>query len=285
MRKGLVPFIVLTLLASCKTEGVKKDPGKEKEMEKLVNSEKQEDQTNLLDETGEPVDFKELDGGITIKWFKHGEGDEIGYGDMLAVDYKVELNNGEVIDGNHLLRKESVPFMVGFNMQTKGWDIALKEMKVGDHAEIFIPSKLARGEKEVKGLFPPNSDNVLKIRVLNKIQPDRERDGNKVWLFEENPANKLKFGETNEIEFHTMGFTPSNPVFVNTFMTNQPFSMKLEDQGVVPGLKKALINAKRADRIWVYVPSAEAYGSKGYQDLVKPNEDVLYNVLVVDVHK
>jgi FKBP-type peptidyl-prolyl cis-trans isomerase len=51
----------------------------------------------------------------------------------------------------------------------------------------------------------------------------------------------------------------------------------------VPGLKKALINCKKFDRLFIVVPPEEAYGSKGYLDLVKPNETVFYNVLVVDV--
>ena len=57
-----------------------------------------------------------------------------------------------------------MPFMVGFNMQTKGWDIALRQLKVGDFAEIIIPSELARGSKGIEGLIPPNADNILKIR-------------------------------------------------------------------------------------------------------------------------
>ena len=35
--------------------------------------------------------------------------------------------------------------------------------------------------------------------------------------------------------------------------------------------------------MFVFVPSSEAYKSKGYLDVVKPNEDLLYNVLVLNV--
>ena len=156
-------------------------------------------------------------------------------------------------------------------------------MKVGDRAEIYLPAAFARGEQEVKGLFPPNSDNYITIRIVERAKPSRVIDGNKVWLFEENTKNKKLFDEGKEIEFHTMAFTPSSSLYLNTFRDNQPFNMKLEDYGLVPGLKKSLINAKKADRMWVYVPSSEAYGSKGYHDLVKPNEAILYNIYVMDV--
>lgn len=283
MKKNIgIISLVLFSLAACDTEGVKKEPKKD-QIKELKKPKEQE--AEMLEKPGKLLDEKELAQGLKIKWYKHGEGEDLSYGDMVAVDYKVLLTNGEIIDGNHLLKKESLPFMIGFGMQTRGWDLALEEMKVGDHVEIFIPSKLARGEQAVEGLFPANSDNILKIRVLKKMKPDRQRDGNKVWIFEENPQNKTKFNEKNTVKFHCMAFTPSNPIFVNTWRTNAPITMKLEDNGIVPGLKKALINAKKADRMWVYVPSAEAYKNKGYQDLVKPNEDLLYNVFVLDVRQ
>jgi len=70
---------------------------------------------------------------------------------------------------------------------------------------------------------------------------------------------------------------------VNIYRNNQPFSVIFGEPGLVPGLKKALINAKKSDRMFILIPSSEAYGSKGYLDLVKPNEDLLYNVLVMNV--
>jgi hypothetical protein len=33
------------------------------------------------------------------------------------------------------------------------------------------------------------------------------------------------------------------------------------------------------------VPAADAYGDKGYIDIVKPNEDLFYNIFVMDVLK
>jgi FKBP-type peptidyl-prolyl cis-trans isomerase len=74
-------------------------------------------------------------------------------------------------------------------------------------------------------------------------------------------------------------------MFVNTYRNNEPFRYKLTDHGLVPGLRNALINAKKSDRMFILVPSSEAYGSAGYLDFVKPNEDLFYNVLVMDVSK
>lgn len=268
------------LLLSCETSGVKKN-----EVKTEPKKEKEESYKSELDEEKAVKNEKKMDNGIIIRWFDHGSGERIKNGDLVEIDYKVLLKDRTVVDGNHLLKMESMPFMVGFNMQTKGWDIALKELKVGDFAEIIIPSDLARGSKGIKGLIPPNADNILKIKILKNKKPTREIDGNKVWVFEENEKNKLLFDEGKQIEFHCMTSTESNPFYINTYRLNEPFKLKLEDSGVVPGLKKALINAKKSDRMFVLVPSSEAYGTKGYLDIVKPNEDLFYNILVMDVTK
>lgn len=277
MKKYLIP-ITIVFISACSVDGVKEEPVIEKST--VVSEDHVE---SVLDSEQNVADSKKLKNGISIKWFEHGSGDQLNNGDCIEIDYKVQLEDGKVVDGNHLLKKESMPFVIGFGMQTEGWDIALQEMKVGDFAEIFIPSGLARGEKGIKDLIPPNADNVLRIRILKNVKPTREVDGNKVWLFEENQANKDVFGENKEIEFHCMVSTKSHPRYVNTFAENNPFKLRLEDNGLVPGLKKALINAKKSDRMFILVPSSEAYGSKGYQDVVKPGEDILYNVLVMDV--
>lgn len=273
---GVLAFFALN---SCDTSGVDdKDKSPDKTQAAV-------DKISKLDQNLTVRDTLKMDNGIAIRWFEHGSGEALVRGSVYYVDFKVYLDNGDIVDGNHLLKKDSIPFPMGFQMQGKGWDMALAELKVGDHVEIFLPSKWARGDKEIKGLIPANSNNTIKIRVLNKMKPTRVVDGNKVWVFEENKANKLRFDDQERISFHTMISTPSNPRYVNTFEKNQPFDLSLEDYGTIPGLKKALINAKSSDRMLIYVPSREAYGGKGYLDVVKPNEDLLYNLMVMDVVK
>ncbi|MBL1281580.1 MAG: FKBP-type peptidyl-prolyl cis-trans isomerase [Fluviicola sp.] len=282
--KLITTILLIFTLLSCDTTGVKKNTADNpsKDDASLV---KEEVKANVLDQPAVVIDKEELGNGVIIKWIEHGKGELVKKGDMVQIDYKVFLEDNDVVDGNHLIGKESIPFMVGFQMQTKGWDIALQKLKVGDYAEVFIPSELARGEKGIKDVIPPNADNILKIRIIEKVKPTREVDGNKVWVFEENASNKLLFGEKTEIEFHSMVSTPSNPLYVNTYRGGAPFKLRLNDSGTVPGLKKALINAKKADRMFILIPSTEGYGNRGYQKLVKPNEDLFYNIFVMDVVK
>jgi FKBP-type peptidyl-prolyl cis-trans isomerase len=268
---------IVLIFTACDTSGVKENAQKE--------GAKKKSSVNILDRDHKVIAKRKLADGLSIEWYEQGKGETLNDGDLVLIDYKVKLKDGSVVDGNHLLKKTSLPFLIGFGLQTKGWDIALKEMKVGDFARVLIPSDLARGDKGIEGLIPPNADNLLFIRILKKVNPNKIVDGTKVWLLEENKDNKLKFNEKTQIVFHGMASSPTSSMYVNTFRTNQPFTFKLADHGLVPGLRKALINAKKSDRLYVVVPAAEAYGSAGYLDLVKPNESVFYNILVMDVTK
>jgi FKBP-type peptidyl-prolyl cis-trans isomerase len=252
---------------------------------KSNEGDKAEKKLPIKSETRNPVGSSDsliMDNGLKIHWLTRGAGDSVKYGDCVDIDYKVFLEGGKLVEGNHLLKK-TFPFLVGFQMQTLGWDIAMKKLRVGDEVEVFIPSKLARGEKGIEGMIPPNSSNIVYLKIVEKRKPTRMVDGVKVWVFEKNTKNKVKFNRENTIIFHTMTGSPSNPRYFNSFRENQPFTMQMKDAGSVPGLKKALNNAKKADRMYVYIPSAEAYGSKGYLDVVKSNEDLFYNIYVMDV--
>jgi FKBP-type peptidyl-prolyl cis-trans isomerase len=202
---------------------------------------------------------------------------------MVNIEYEVKLNDGKIVDGNKLIKKKSLPFLIGFKLQTLGWDLAFRELKVGDKVRILIPSKLARGDDGIKGLIPPNSDNWLFVNVLSIKKPSRVVDGTRIWLLEENRDNKLKFKDKNSILFHAIASTPSVSEFVNTFRMNKPFEFSLDDHGLVPGLRKALINSKKFDRLFIVVPPKEAYGKQGYLNFVKSDESIFYNVLVMDV--
>jgi FKBP-type peptidyl-prolyl cis-trans isomerase len=233
----------------------------------------------------EVVDQKKFANGIVISWFKRGSGKMLKTGDMVNIAYEVRLKDGSIVDGNKLANKRMLPFLVGYNLQTPGWDLAFKELKIGDEVRIILPSKLARGEKGIKGLIPPNAVNIINIKILSERIPTRIVDGTKVWLLEENKSNKLKFSDECVVSFHAIASTPSQYEFVNTFRTGKPFDFQLGDYGLVPGLRKALINAKKFDRLFIVVPSEEAYGKQGFHSLVKPDESVFYNVLVMDVAK
>jgi FKBP-type peptidyl-prolyl cis-trans isomerase len=276
MKKAILICISVLSLLACKS-----DPAVDAKNNKPIKEAKNT-MKPLTDKS--KLDSLSLDNGLKIHWLKRGSGDKLQLGDCINIAYKVFLDDGKLIEGNHKLNKPFVPFVVGFGMQTKGWDLALNELKVGDEVEVFVPSKLARGEKGIEGMIPPNSNNILYLKVIEKRKPTREIDGNKVYVFEENQANKVKFNRENTIAFYSMTSSESTPFYFNSFREGRPFEMKMKDAGIVPGLKKSLNNAKKADRMYVVVPPTEAYGDKGYMNFVGPNEHLLFNIYVDTVY-
>lgn len=278
-------LIASLVLVACDTQGIKKDkPALEAEQKKDRSSKVviAKDAVESLKPKKVIAEYADKQ-GMKIHWFEQGEGAFLKAGEVVKLNYDVRLEDGTLVDGNQLLNRDWLPFLIGYGMQTKGWDLAFEKLKVGDFVEIILPSNLARGEKGVKGLIPPNATNILHIRVLDRISPTRVIDGTKVWLLEENETEQLKATETSTVDFHYMVSTPSNPKYDISYRRNQPFSMQFSDFGIVKGLKKAMLNAKRSDKIWILVPASEAYGEKGLVDLVKPGESLFYDIFVMDV--
>ena len=135
-----------------------------------------EDTVNIslleVEDEFEYVYTTELKSGVKIKWIERNTGAKIRSDEMLLLEYRLSLPDGRIIDGNNKMKMPYVPFVVGYNMQQKGWDLALKEMCVGDVAKIEIPSQLAYGAKGLGSIIPPNTDNWLFLKIHGVVNPD-----------------------------------------------------------------------------------------------------------------
>lgn len=294
MKKKLVfGLIIVALLSSCKLKGVNKDEeqildlqtkSKNTAVETLEGVKDSVYRNEDLLHKGNELEKQVSDNGIEIKWFEKGKGAQLKDGHVYKLDYEVLLEDGSVVDGSKLINRQWVHFLLGFQMQTKGWDFALRKMHIGDFAEVLIPSELARGKQGIKGLIPPDSKNILRVKILGEVEPNRIVDGTKVWNligFKRFADNKAT--EKSEIEYDFVISTPSNPRYSDSYSNHSPYTFKYDDRGIVEGLKKGLMGVKKMDRVWILVPADQAYGKKGFLDIVKPNEPVLYDLLIRDV--
>lgn len=284
--KYIYTFFALLLVLGCTPSGVKQQKNSTGEPDitnKISKNQREKELKKLSLKPLKKIGSKNLANGIKINYFIHGEGPAFKEGEVAMINYEVLLKDGKMVDGNKLLNKEWLPFLVGYGMQTPGWDVAFRELRVGDFVEIYLPGAMARGKNGIKGLIPPNAENFIRVKVVGTLPPDKIIDGTKVWLLEENPNNKQLANEESEIVFHYMVGSKSNPHYDISYSRNQPYTFRFSDFGIVKGLKKALINAKKSDKLWVLIPPAEAYGSKGLMDLVKPNEYLFYDIFIMDV--
>ena len=282
MKVGLVIFCGL-LLSACVDETVT-DENVHSDTVRSTNGLSESEQE--IEPLKTIVDKKKFINGIQIQWFRKGTGAKLEQGNMYEVNFKVKLENGTVVDGNHQIRKEWFPYLYGYNLQTPGWDIALAELREGDFVEIYLPAKFARGEKGLPGKVPPNAPNIIFLKVGKMIPPTKMEKGVKFWVHERNEDLTVgKITPTSEVAIDYFVGTKSNPRYDNSYQRNMPFTFRMTDASLIPGLKIGLTGAQMYDKCTVLVPASQAYGSRGYVDLVKPNEDLVYELFIADVDR
>jgi len=242
-----------------------------------------EDTVNIslleVEDEFEYVYTTELKSGVKIKWIERNTGAKIRSDEMLLLEYRLSLPDGRIIDGNNKMKMPYVPFVVGYNMQQKGWDLALREMCVGDVAKIEIPSQLAYGAKGLGSIIPPNTDNWLFLKIHGVVNPDYDQDGIKYWELESGEESTSQ----NRVKFHMIASTKNKANIFNTYASNFPLTYASGQKNYPRGLEQVLKKAKKGQYLFLILDSDMAYGSKGYTDLIQANESVFYNLKIIDV--
>ncbi len=242
-----------------------------------------EDSINVnLIEIEDEFDFvysSRLKSGVKIKWIERNTGKKIKSDEMLMLEYRLSLPDGRIVDGNNKMKMPYLPFVVGYNMQQKGWDLALREMSVGDVAKIEIPSKLAYGSKGLGSVIPPNTDNWLFVKIHGMVKPDYDQNGIRYW--------ELRSGEEsmsrNKVKFHMIASTKNKANIFNTYASNFPLTYTSGQKNYPKGLERVLKKAKKGQYLFLILDSDMAYGTKGYSDLIQADESVFYNLKIIDV--
>ncbi|MDX9731228.1 MAG: FKBP-type peptidyl-prolyl cis-trans isomerase [Bdellovibrionales bacterium] len=102
--------------------------------------------------------------GLQYEVLKAGEGAQPKDGDVVKVHYKGTLIDGTQFDSS-IDRGEPAEFPVGRII--KGWNEALKLMKVGSKWKLTIPPDLAYGETGAGAQIPPHSVLVFEVELLD----------------------------------------------------------------------------------------------------------------------
>jgi len=237
---------------------------------------------NLINfEKGKVSMRKQLSSGIVLKWIERGSGPGFKPGEMALIDYRLGTPDGRIIDGNNRIDLPFIPFVVGYSMQTQGWDLAFKHLRVGDFVKVEIPAALAYGSKGIKDVLAPNTPNWLYVKVLSKIEPSTNADGIRAWKLADGQAYHSEEGGVKEVAYEFVASTPnkSNAIMARKF----PQRYVVGQKTTVPGLRKILKNALQGERYYIVLQPEQAYGSKGYGQAIAPNEPVFFLLDIVGV--
>jgi len=109
--------------------------------------------------------FTTTDSGLKYKINKPTDGANAKNGDKVRVHYSGKLTNGSEFDSS-FKRNKPFEFIVGEGRVIKGWDEALKILKLGENATFVIPSNLGYGARGAGGVIPPNATLVFEIELL-----------------------------------------------------------------------------------------------------------------------
>jgi len=107
---------------------------------------------------------KVLPSGLQYKVIKSGNGKTPKATDTVSTHYHGTLIDGTVFDSS-VQRGEPASF--GVSQVIPGWTEALQLMKEGDKWQLYIPAKLAYGERQAGPKIGPNSTLIFDIELLS----------------------------------------------------------------------------------------------------------------------
>jgi FKBP-type peptidyl-prolyl cis-trans isomerase FklB len=122
----------------------------------------------FLAANGKKDGVKTTASGLQYKVMTAGTGATPKPTDEVKVHYHGTLIDGTVFDSS-VERGEPISFPV--TGVIPGWVEALQLMKVGDKWQIYIPSKLAYGERGAGGKIGPNSALIFDVELLGIEKP------------------------------------------------------------------------------------------------------------------
>ena len=112
--------------------------------------------------------------GLTYLITKKGTGPQLKPGDTVILHYTGTLTNGVKFDSSYD-RNEPLAFELGAGRVIKGYDEGLAKLRVGDHAILVIPGKLAYGPRGVPNVIPPDSTLIFVVEVVD-VKPQSLAD-------------------------------------------------------------------------------------------------------------
>ncbi len=107
-----------------------------------------------------------MDNGLIIEEIIIGDGQEAKDYNKVVVNYTGTLEDGSVFDSSLNPGRSPFTFTLGAGSVIKGWDIGIKEMKVGGKRKLIIPPNLAYGANGSGGVIPPNATLIFEVELL-----------------------------------------------------------------------------------------------------------------------
>jgi FKBP-type peptidyl-prolyl cis-trans isomerase FklB len=117
----------------------------------------------FLAENTKKAGVQVLPSGLQYRVVSEGSGASPKATDAVTVNYRGTLIDGTEFDSSYQRNKPAI-FQV--DRVIRGWTEALQLMKEGAKWELFIPAKLAYGERGAGSSIPPNSVLIFEVELI-----------------------------------------------------------------------------------------------------------------------
>lgn len=145
------------------TDFQKAQMAKQAETMKILSEKNKADGEKFLAENAKKEGVKVLPSGLQYKELTPGTGKSPKSTDTVTTHYKGTLIDGAEFDSSY---KRGEPATFPVSGVIPGWTEALQLMKEGAKWQLFIPSKLAYGEKGVGQVIGPNATLIFEVELL-----------------------------------------------------------------------------------------------------------------------
>ncbi|HEX3773086.1 MAG TPA: FKBP-type peptidyl-prolyl cis-trans isomerase [Polyangiaceae bacterium] len=217
-----------------------------------------------------PADAKVTASGLSTKVLTAGKGkDHPGQDDRVKVDYTGWTTDGKMFDSSVA---RGTPTTFGVGQVIPGWTEGLKLMVVGEKRRLWIPGKLAYGDKPQMG-GAPSGPLTFDVELLEIMKPPTVPEDVKA---PPKSAKKTASGlyyrvltpgkgkdhpsATSRVTVNYSGWTTDGKMFDSSVARGEPatFSLNQVIKGWTEGVQLMVVGEKT--RFWI--PAELAYGDK-----------------------
>ncbi len=135
------------------------------ELQKVSGEKNLKEGQEFLDKNKNNPGIILLPDGLQYKVIKEGNGPKPDSTDVVSINYIGSTIDGKEFDNSY---KTGTPLKIPVSNSIKGFSEALKMMKVGSKWKLFIPAKLAYGERNMQRI-KPNSVLIFDIELLEIV--------------------------------------------------------------------------------------------------------------------